>query len=365
MNGSKFYYLDVDTTTNKTTGKIYRSVNSGGSFSQCNPSSPLPVAKAWYQLKSMPGTEGSLWACVDNYPSSNRTSDEGLWRSTDSGVTWTQVSTVNRAFSFGFGKSTTSTPALYIYGRTGGGTTDALFTSADLGATWTNITPSGNNLADYPSIIEGSRQTAGRVFVGTGGRGFFYGTKAATPGQITWGAATNIAGDSNVATNGTYVDAAVTNNTVNGGTPVTVNGTAFNIIASGNLNASDPSGIITLTSSRNLFTGGNSPSGGANYNLMVSKSEYGQNGSQTVTLHSLTIGEKYQLQVWSAAIGQGAYLTDLSGANNVTLNANTGQFVTGTFTASAATLSFTATNNAASVNGVHLLNAVALRDLGP
>lgn len=175
VNGSKFYYLDVDSATNLTTGKIYRSVSSGSTFAHSNPSSLLPVGKRWFILKTRPGTEGDVWACVDNYPSSGRTADEGLYRSTDSGVTWAKVSTVNRAFSFGFGKSSTSTPSLYVYGRVNSGTTDALFKSDDLGATWTNITSSSNNLSNFPSIIEGSRQTAGRVFVGTGGRGFFYG----------------------------------------------------------------------------------------------------------------------------------------------------------------------------------------------
>ncbi len=177
VNGNKFYYLDIDSTTNTTTGKIYNSVNGGANFSLTNAASLLPVNKRWSQLKSRPGVDGEIWACMDNFPSSGRSADEGLYRSTNSGATWTKISSVNRTFSFGFGKPPSgTTPALYIYGRVNGGTTDSIYRSLDLGSTWTNIQSPGNNLSDFPSIVEGSSQTAGRVFVGTGGRGVFYGS---------------------------------------------------------------------------------------------------------------------------------------------------------------------------------------------
>ena len=181
--------------------------------------------------------------------------------------------------------------------------------------------------------------------------------------QIQWGAATNVATDTDVATNGTYVDAALTQDGANGGLALTVNGVVFSIIAHGNVNVGDPSGDITLSSSRNPLTGGNSPSGSANYNKLVSSTEYGQNNSQTVTLKNLTIGQNYQVQVWSAAIGKGNYLTNVTSGNVVTLSANTGQYSIGSFTAAATSLSFTAPNNAGSVNGVNMLNAVSLRSI--
>lgn len=364
VNGSNMYYLDVNSTNNTTTGKVYRSVNSGNSFANCNPGSLLPSGKRWFELKTLPGTAGDIWACVDNYPSSGRTSDEGLYRSTDIGVTWTKISSVNRAFSFGFGKSSGSTPALYIYGRTNGGTTDALWMSGDLGATWTNITSPANNLGDYPSIIEGSRQTAGRVFVGTGGRGFFYGSSGGSP-SITWGTPQNISSDSDVLTNGTYFDAALTPQGANGGSPLTVNGVAFNIIANGNVNCLDPSGDIELSSRRNPYSGGNSPSGSAAYNTLVAHTEYGQNDSQTVTLNNLTVGDTYQVQVWSASIGVGSYVTDVVSGNTAVLNDTTGQFVTGTFTAAATSLTFTTPNDPSSTSGVEMLNAVSVRQISP
>ncbi len=181
VNGSKYFYLGVDNATNTTSGKIYASTNGGASFTQVNVSSTFPASKRFWSIKTKPGAEGDVWASVDNYPSSGRTADEGLYHSPDNGATWTKVAAVNRAFSFGFGKPPTgTTPAIYIYGRVNSGTTDSIYQSLDTGATWTNIQAVGNNLSDFPSFIEGSRQTAGRVFVGTGGRGIFYGSITTT-----------------------------------------------------------------------------------------------------------------------------------------------------------------------------------------
>lgn len=182
-------------------------------------------------------------------------------------------------------------------------------------------------------------------------------------GQIVWGSAATIASDSDVATNGTYFDAALLQDGANSGAPLTVNGVVFNIIPHGNV-ASDPSGDISLNSSRNPFSGGDSPSGTSAYNTLVSEPEYGQNNSQTLTLNNLTIGDTYQVEVWSAAIGSSAFVTDLSGTNSPSLNAKTGQFVIGTFTATASTFSFTASNDATSVNGVNMLNAISVFNEG-
>ncbi len=184
--------------------------------------------------------------------------------------------------------------------------------------------------------------------------------------QIQWGAPTNIIKNSDVLTNGAYFDAALTPSGANGGSPLTINaalGVTFNIIATGNVNVTDPSGDIALSSSRNPYTGGNSPSGNADYNVLVGHTEYAQNVSQTVTLNHLTVGHTYQVQIWSASIGMGNYLTDLHASNGITLNANTGQYAVGTVTAATSAVSFTATNNTSSLNGVSMINAISVRDI--
>ncbi len=83
-----------------------------------------------------------------------------------------------------------------------------------------------------------------------------------------------------------------------------------------------------------------------------------------MTLNHLTVGHTYQVQIWSAYIEGGTRPLDLSGTSgtdSVTLEPGTGQFSIGTFTASATTLSFTATPTG--TDG--MLNAVSLRDTTP
>jgi hypothetical protein len=194
-----------------------------------------------------------------------------------------------------------------------------------------------------------------------------------THAQILWGSAKNVITDTDVLTNGTYFDADVLDTNVAFGVGatgsaglsdfLTINGVAFNTIGGQNVGA-DPSGDISINSGRNPFTGANSPSGSAAYNTLIGHEEYAQNGPQTITLNHLTIGDTYQIQVWSAALGDPAFVTDLSGLNTVSLTASTGQYAVGTFLATTATLAFTATNDATSINGVDMLNAVSVFNEG-
>jgi hypothetical protein len=137
-------------------------------------------------LKARPGVAGDLWLSVDNdnvnYQSGRRTPEEGLYHSVDGGATWTKVTTVGRAWLFCFGKPPRdgAAPAMYLYGRTKGAMADAIYRSDDLGKAWIGITDPANPIGDVPLAMEGSRQTAGVVFIGTSGRGVFYGAPTAS-----------------------------------------------------------------------------------------------------------------------------------------------------------------------------------------
>ncbi len=176
-NGSKFYYYD-----NTTTPTLYSSTNGGQSFSAVSVSGLPGGWSSWWQLKTRPDVEGDLWLSVDhdslNYISGSRDSTvEGIYHSTDSGVHWTKLANVSRAWIFGFGMPVNNggPAALYLYGRANTDTIDTIYESTDLGASWVNIQAPSNYLGDAPFVIEGSWQTPGRVFVGTSGRGVFYG----------------------------------------------------------------------------------------------------------------------------------------------------------------------------------------------
>ena len=165
-------------------GIIYRSRDGGATF---QPSSAGPVGAqggaSFFKLAVQPGLTGDLWLSEENdnpnYFSNARPPYEGLYHSSDGGQTWAKLPNISRAVTFSFGApSPKGRNTLFYYGRRAGETSDHIFRSSDLGTTWTNIQSAGEAIGDSPWFMEGSRQTFGRVFIGTGGRGVFYSTLA-------------------------------------------------------------------------------------------------------------------------------------------------------------------------------------------
>ncbi|MEI2580834.1 VPS10 domain-containing protein [Scytonema sp. PRP1] len=152
-----FYYYN--------SGKVYRSGNAGASFSIVNSSLPK---EDWSMLKTVPRKSGEVWVSL-NW--------NGLYRSTDGGVKFARIAGVERAYLFAIGKPQVGSkiPALYLYGKiTGLG--EGIFRSLDNGKTWTNIGDPHKPIGDQPNVMEASSQQFGLVFIGTNGRGIYYGT---------------------------------------------------------------------------------------------------------------------------------------------------------------------------------------------
>jgi photosystem II stability/assembly factor-like uncharacterized protein len=157
VNGNTFYYYSG--------GKVYRSDNEGASFSIVN--SALP-SDDWSMLKTVPGLSNEVWVSL-NW--------NGLYRSTNGGVTFAKIGGVERAYLFAIGKpqAGSTIPALYLYGKiTGLG--EGIFRSLDNGKTWTSIGDRHKPIGDKPNVMEASSQEFGLVFIGTNGRGIYYGT---------------------------------------------------------------------------------------------------------------------------------------------------------------------------------------------
>jgi hypothetical protein len=159
VNGNTFYYLAED-------GKVYRSTDGGLSFKVVNSSL---AGEWWHTLKTVPGVAGEVWVSL-NW--------KGLYRSTDGGATFAKIAGVERAYLFAFGKPQpgSTIPALYLYGRiTNNG--DGIFRSLDRGKTWTRMGDLNKTIGNNPNVMEASKQEFGLVFIGSGGRGIYYGTK--------------------------------------------------------------------------------------------------------------------------------------------------------------------------------------------
>ncbi len=175
VNADKLYAFDV------MSGVVYSSTNGGAAFSAS--ATTLPHASAdWYaanfEMAAVPGHEGHLWVAAADGNASGTTGGRGLYRSTDSGGTFSPINaaSVTGAFRVGFGAPAPGAayPAVFVAGIVNGVT--GLFRSLDEGATWTRI---NDDLHQFGTIhqITGDPKTYGRVYVAAEGRGILYATQ--------------------------------------------------------------------------------------------------------------------------------------------------------------------------------------------
>ena len=161
VNPSKFYIY------NQANGAVYRSVDYGASFALV--ASGLPTGGGL--MRAVPGAayEGNLWL-----PTSS-----GLYRSIDSGISFTKFASVQKAVAVGFGMpaSGQTHPAVYIIGTIGG--VEGFYRSDDVGATWVRINDASHQYGDARLII-GDPRVYGRAYIGTNGRGILYGDPSTT-----------------------------------------------------------------------------------------------------------------------------------------------------------------------------------------
>lgn len=99
----------------------------------------------------------------------------GLLRSRNGGRTFTAIKSVESAYLFCFGKAPPGRefPSLFVQGRIAG--TAGYFRSDDQGRTWVRIDMPSQRVGDAPNTMTGDWRVFGGVFVGTTGRGIFYG----------------------------------------------------------------------------------------------------------------------------------------------------------------------------------------------
>jgi hypothetical protein len=115
------------------------------------------------RLYATPGREGDLWLAAYH----------GLYHAPD-GKDFTRMPAVEQIHAFGFGKGApgAKAPALYLVGTVLG--QRGFFRSTDVGATWLRINDDQHQWG-LVLHITGDPKKFGRVYVGTHGRGTFYG----------------------------------------------------------------------------------------------------------------------------------------------------------------------------------------------
>src|ERR1022692_3623069 len=220
VNSNKFYIY--------SSGAMYVSTNGGVTFAANGSVSSVVTPRTVF------GREGDIWVPRGN---------SGLSRSTNSGLSFSTVTSVQRASFVSFGKAAPgqSYPAGFISGRVTN--VDGIFRSDDAGVSWTRINDAQNQfgLGSIHTFCADPR-VYGRVYFGTEGRGIIYGDLQAPPaapinltalagdGEVTlaWAAASGatnyyikqstISGGSYTAigtnTSGTFTNTGLNNGTI-------------------------------------------------------------------------------------------------------------------------------------------------------
>lgn len=160
-NPSRFYAFDA------WAGKVLASTNNAFSFQQTAAILPPMNGPAEEALSATPELEGDLWLALG---------ENGLYHSTDGGVSFKKAGTVQNARSLGLGKAAgpDKFPALYLAGTIGN--IRGLFRSVDAGATWSRINDDQHQFGGI-SQVTGDPRIFGRVYFATGGRGIIYGNE--------------------------------------------------------------------------------------------------------------------------------------------------------------------------------------------
>lgn len=155
VNPLEFYAFD------SASGALFVSTDGGVQFAL------TATGLAGGKLFVSPAAEGDLWLASQN----------GLFHSSDAGASFPPVGSVQQAFELGFGKAAPKHrfPALYLSGQIND--VEGLFRSTDAGLSWVRINDDRQQWGSVAPLI-GDPRIFGRVYVGTNGRGILYGDAA-------------------------------------------------------------------------------------------------------------------------------------------------------------------------------------------
>ncbi|GFF75096.1 endoglucanase, putative [Aspergillus lentulus] len=183
-------------------GSFYVSTNGATSFTK---TASLGSSTAVNAIRAHPSIAGDVWA----------TTDTGLWHSTDYGKTFTKVGGgCTAGWSFGLGKASSTGSYAVIYGFFTIDGITALFKTEDMGTNWQMISDSTHGFgAASANVVNGDMSNYGRVFVGTNGRGIFYGQPSGSLPSPTATATTTQTTSTSTKSSGTTTSTTLTTTT--------------------------------------------------------------------------------------------------------------------------------------------------------
>ncbi len=161
VNPAKFYAMS---------GGVFHLSTDGGATFRATGATGLPP-EGNVRFTAVPGIEGDVWLAGG----SEKAGVYGLWHSTNSGASFTRVSTVGAADAVGFGKAASgrSYPAVFISAEVRG--VRGIFRSDDAGRKWVRVNDDKHQYGWTGAAITGDPRVHGRVYVATNGRGIICG----------------------------------------------------------------------------------------------------------------------------------------------------------------------------------------------
>jgi hypothetical protein len=156
VDPSSFYAFDA------ATGTAYRSTNGGASFLPSATGLPTGAGK----LETVLDRAGHCWLAAGS---------AGLFRSTDHGVSFQRVATIEESYTIGFGKAARGRTEMAVYtsGKVSG--VRGIFRSDDGATTWVRVNDDRHQFASTGDAIAGDPRVYGRVYLSTNGLGIPYG----------------------------------------------------------------------------------------------------------------------------------------------------------------------------------------------
>ncbi|HTW47389.1 MAG TPA: hypothetical protein VMD92_05540 [Acidobacteriaceae bacterium] len=166
-----FYaYASYGTGANFYSGTV-DIANNTAVFNQVNTTALPPVANCYGSgcgvVDANFAKAGDLWLPLGS---------NGLWHSTDGGVTWTQIANAPYANSVAVGAPSpwTHREAVFLYGEAGPTDAMAIYRSDDNGQSWVRVNDDAHQYGG-PTLIQADPRVFGRVYLGMNGRGIVYG----------------------------------------------------------------------------------------------------------------------------------------------------------------------------------------------
>ncbi|KAK0456252.1 hypothetical protein EV421DRAFT_1886703 [Armillaria borealis] len=180
-----------------SSSSFYVSNDTGSTFSAV---STLGNSTSPVKIVVNPDVAGDVWVSTD----------VGLFHSTDYGSTFTALEGVSQAWAIALGVAATDGgyPAVFAAANIGDGV--GYYRSDDEGATWTQINDSSLGFGSVSAnVMAADPRVYGRVYIGTNGRGIFYGdvsSASSTPTSSAVGPSSSAA----VSTSAAAASSAVT-----------------------------------------------------------------------------------------------------------------------------------------------------------